>query len=151
MATGDFRKLQLLKANLANLSRVPSQVAREASTSINGLIQQEFDRGQDPYGKAWAPLRSATLAKGRTPPPLTATGKMRGKTLAKPLQSIGIGLEFPFPGVFHQKGTRKMRARPVLPYGGMPRAWTAAIKIATAKALAKQLGAHTPNLAQAAE
>jgi hypothetical protein len=151
MATGDFRKLQLLKANLANLARVPSQAAREASDGINKSIQQEYDAGKDPYGKAWAPLRPATLAKGRTPPPLTASGKMRGKTLAKPLQSIGIGLELPFPGVFHQKGTRKMRARPVLPYGGMPRAWTAAIKVATARALAKQLGIQPPTLSQAAE
>jgi hypothetical protein len=149
--SGDFRKLALLKANLANLARVPSQAAREASTEINQLIQQEFDDGRDPYGKAWAPLRPATLATGRTPPPLTKSGKMRSGTLAKPLQGIGIGLSLPFPGYFHQRGTRRMRARPVLPYGGMPRAWSNAIRNATARALARQLQVQAPPLSQAAE
>lgn len=149
--TGDFRKLALLKANLAKLARVPSQASAEASKDINQLIDREYAEGKDPYGKPWAPLRSATLATGRTPPPLTATGKMRKGTLARPLPSIGIGLQLPSPGIFHQRGTRRMRARPILPYGGMPRAWSAAIRTATARALARQLQTQIPTLSQAAE
>src|SRR5690606_17437543 len=63
---------------LRELVRVPSQIAGAVSDAINDRIQAGFDQGTDPYGSPWAELAPYTLAKGRTPPPLTESGGLRG-------------------------------------------------------------------------
>lgn len=117
---------------MARLARVPSQTAGRAAPAIAHLIDQEFTTGRDPYGRAWAPLKQSTLAKGRRPPPLTDTGAMRAGVDVKPMQGAGIAITFAnaVPAVFHQGGTRKMVARPPLPGGTFPATWARALETA---------------------
>lgn len=116
-----------LRRALGQLAKVPAQASTEAAAGINRLLQREYSDGADPYGKPWAPLKPSTLAKGRSAPPLTATGRMRAGTKARPLPGGGISIEAPSPANFHQSGTKVMAKRAILPEKGLPVAWKAEI------------------------
>lgn len=142
--SGSFAQLADI---LGELSTVPSRAAAEASGEINELIHQQFVQGADPYGRPWAPLAPATLAKGRAPPPLFDSGDMASETGARPAQGAGIELNVPAPGGFHQFGSRNVPwntrnpARPILPDGDeLPEAWQAAIEKAVDNATARVMG-----------
>lgn len=138
--TGDLSQLGLLSANLAKLARVPSQVAGDASEGITQEIRSEFDAGTDPYGRAWAALKAATLAKGRTPPPLTDSEATIDSLEVKPSAGAGITIEFGTDYVgFHQVGTVNMQARPPLPTGGFPSSWSKVISDATSARVEKAM------------
>lgn len=140
---GDFAGLGKLEANLRRLSEVPSQAAREAATSIQALIEQEYATGKDSTGRPWAPLRPATLAKGRTPPPLTATRAMRETTEVKPMAGAGVSVTFEEDyASYHHTGTKNMVARPVAPTGAFPKAWGDAIDSAVQNAMSRRLGSR---------
>lgn len=133
--SGSFDLLGKLRANLEQVSRVREIVARDAAPAIAADIDREFGAGQDPYGRAWAPLSPATLARGRRPPPLTATGAMRASLMTRSMSGIGIGLQIGGPASLHQSGTRRMPARPIFPADGLPEKWVAALRAATERAI----------------
>lgn len=137
--TGDLSKLGLLSANLSKLASVPSQIAKDAAEGIRSAIEQEFEAGQDPYGRSWAALEQATIDKGRRPPPLTDSGDMSNVEVT-PSAGAGISIEFgaEYAG-FHQTGTRRMVARPPLPVGGFPKTWSDAISDAAAARVEKAM------------
>jgi len=124
-----------LRRTLAALAKVPAQAAPEAAKGISKLLQQEYAQGTDPYGKQWAELKASTLARGRRPPPLTASGQMRRGTKAKPMSGAGIALEAPSPANYHQSGTHVMAKRMILPDKGLPAAWRAEIDSAVKKTI----------------
>lgn len=140
---GDFSRIGGLQRSLSALASVPSRAAGPASASINALLRQEYAQGTDPYGRAWAPLAASTLRRGRRPPPLTATGRMRDGTLANPLRGSGVSVVLPFPGVIHMGGSsRGLPARPPLPRGGqLPRAWRDAVNRAVVMSFRSAMGA----------
>jgi hypothetical protein len=127
---------------LADLQDVPARAARGAAARIGDLIEAEFDAGDDSYGDPWAALTATTLAKGRTPPPLTDTGAMRGGIEVKPTQGAGIEVTIPtlerdYPK-FHQTGTRAMERRAILPDGSeLPEEWEEAIEDSIAEAFGR--------------
>lgn len=119
-----------LRRTLGQLAKVPSQASQAVATELTKLLQQEYAAGTDPYGKQWAALKPSTLARGRRPPPLDATGRMKSSTKAVPLSGGGVGLVADSPANFHQSGTRKMAKRMILPDKGLPAAWKQAIDTA---------------------
>lgn len=124
---------------LRELSRVPSRVAVVAAPKIRRLITEQFTREQDPYGAAWAPLTESSLRRGRRPPVLTDTRRMRGGVRVQPMVGAGLSVTIPAPYAgFHQTGTQHMVARPIYPRAGMPPRWRAAIE----RAFRAALGAH---------
>lgn len=131
--SGDFAELGQLVRNVGRLARVPAQVARLAAPAIKWELELEFSRGRDPYGRPWAPLRPTTIARGRKPPPLTDTGKMRSGLVVAPMQGAGIAITFDdeIPAIFHQRGTRWMAMRPILPTNTFPAKWNEALERAT--------------------
>jgi hypothetical protein len=140
--TGNFKGLGQLERNIGQLARVPSRAAASAAERIHGRLQEQFDRGVDPYGHPWAPLRPATIRRGRTSPPLTNTREMRDHELeVKPLPGAGIGITFnpEAPALFHQKGTSRMKARPILPTGTLPKAWNDDLKASSADAVKRTM------------
>ncbi len=129
-----------LMDRLGELASAPSRVSAAASEKIAALIDQQFAAGNDAYGKPWAPLKPATLAKGRTPPPLTDSGDMRSSVSVKPLPGSGIEVTMivPYSG-FHQTGTRNMVPREPLPdQSELPKSWQEAISSSFSKALKRQ-------------
>lgn len=134
--SGNFSGLGQLARNVERLARIPARVATFAAPEIADEIEAEFATGRDPYGRAWAPLRPSTRARGRRPPPLTNTGAMRAGVDVRPLPGAGIAITFAdeIPAVFHQKGTRKMAARPPLPSSTFPARWSRALERAADEA-----------------
>jgi len=127
--------------NLGELSTVPSRVAKAAAAIIAQRIAEQFDNGADPYGRSWSPLRPATLAKGRRPPPLTDSGTMRSSVRVVPLRGAGIEITIGAPYAhFHQTGTKHMVERSILPDGSeLPEEWDDAIEQATTEAVARAM------------
>lgn len=131
-----------LAASLRTLSSIPATAARGGAERIAAQVQEDFDAGLDPYGNAWEDLAEATLAKGRTPPPLTDTGSMRASVDVSPMQGAGISITIDDPAVHHQYGTINMPARPIFPnQGALPDTWRRAIADAGEEAFERQLGA----------
>jgi len=72
--TGDFGKLKKLQKRLSDLAGTAEKAAVKFAPALAEFIREEFATGTDPWGDPWKPLKANTLAKGRTPPPLTASG-----------------------------------------------------------------------------
>lgn len=132
--TGDFHGLALLKANIAKLAKVPSQASKEAAKGIDTLLLSQFVAGRDPYGRAWKPKKRGGGS------PLVRTGALAASARAKPASGSGIKLgPLVSYGQFHQTGTRRMVARPILPYGGLPAKWNTVIKKAVENAIKRAM------------
>ncbi len=121
-----FTTKQFSKA-LRSLVDVPSQIARPLSDGIAKFIDQGFSAGTDPYGRAWAPLRPRTLAKGRHPPPLTDTGAGRESVTVRPAQGGGVTVRVgvPYMGIHQHGDPPRMVAREILPVNTLPKPWRA--------------------------
>lgn len=129
-------ELGRLAQTIERLAYVPRKVAVIAAPKISRLLRRQFADGSDPYGRPWASLRPATIAKGRTPPPLTESGRLRDgtKATASPGGRAGIRLVVGARyGYYHQTGYRnaktgrKVAARRILPQYGLPASWKAAL------------------------
>jgi hypothetical protein len=115
--------------HMLEFPKLMSQSTTDAADLIDDVIQEDFDAGVNPYGEPWAPLRPATLAKGRTPPPLTDEGLLRAVNV-EPLQGAGLKIEFDEDyAVYHQTGTSRMAQRLILPEEsrGLPERWNDAV------------------------
>lgn len=120
---------------LRELAKVPSKIAKVAAPRLTDRLRSGFADGVDPYGNEWAPLAPRTLAKGRTPPPLTESGDLAGGTEVRPLRGAGLGLFAPetlsrgAPASIHMTGDgAKLPARPYLPQYALPATWRAELQ-----------------------
>lgn len=130
-----------LASALAELEGIPSRIAREVADGINEELASQFDRGTDPYGKPWAPLRPETVRrKSGDARILRRADELSASTEARPSAGAGIEITSIEYGQFHQSGTKHMPRRAVLPdEGELPPAWLDIIDAATEKAFAKVL------------
>lgn len=126
-----------LPRRLRELKR--GDVRRAASkaivSAVEDLIQNQFDERRAPDGASWAPRKPPT----GTWPLLEKTGKMRRgfKVVATSAQlQIHNSQEYL---KYHQNGTAKMQARPVLPGSGLTPSWQEYIDVSVASALEKAL------------
>jgi len=129
--TGDFAKLTKLKASLQRALKVPQAVAVKFAPTLTGFLRQEFAAGADPFGDPWKPLKGITLRKGRTPPPMTASGNARD---ALTVSASGAKDRGSLPGYLRYHLT----SRPVIPTRGQewPDKWVQAIKDQAAAVIA---------------
>lgn len=135
---GDFAGMRRMAEKLKSLATVPAAAASKGATKLEELVEAEYAEGQDPAGKPWVPLAPATRRRGRTPPPLTASGAMRGETkvVAKGTTIEGSS---PHPAELHESGTRHMPARPIAPNAAaLPPRWAGALT-ASADEAAREL------------
>lgn len=126
MASNDF---DVFIKKLEAFENAGAKIAEKVAPEIQDLVKLEFALGSDPYDRPWRPLAPATRAHGRTPPPLTDTGEMRGSVSAKP-EGAAVRVHVDGPAVHHQYGTQSMPARKILPEGKLPRTWLTAIQVA---------------------
>lgn len=129
---GDISRMGQLADRIADLAEVPSRVAAVVAPELEGLIDDEFTAGHDPYGTAWKPLAEATIEKGRTPPPLTDTRAMRESVAVRPMRAAGVSVQIAHPAAPHQTGWQGKQgsgpARPILPARSeLPDAWAIVI------------------------
>lgn len=123
---------------LAALRKVPAKVAKGAATDIEAMMRRDFAAGRNAYGKAYAPLEPASLARGRRPPPLRKFAPLAN---AAAMAGAGIALSVDHSQAgFHQTGTQRMAKRIVVPDGALPAKWNAAIKRRLAAAVQSTMG-----------
>lgn len=125
---GDISRIGKLAARIDRLRTTPMDVRERIAKRLEGLIQEQFDAGSDPYGNSWAPLADYTIERGRTPPPLTDTGEMRGDLRVRPARGAVVEISIPHPAGVHQTGwtgpLSSGPARPILPKGSqLPPRW----------------------------
>jgi hypothetical protein len=138
--TGDFAALAKLAKTLDKLGdKTMPAMSLKGAVVLNRLVEEQFALGVDPWGRSWADLKESTTKKGRTPPPLTASGKMRSKAQAIPGVK-GITEKIPSPAGFHQTGTKKMESRPLVPHGNvLPPRWSEPLEAAGVEVISSQL------------
>ncbi len=136
---GDISHMGQLARNVGKLAMVPSRAAKAVSAGISDLIEEEFEQGTDPYGRAWQPLTDATLEKRSqtVEPPLTDYGEMRRALEVRPMRGSGVAITIPHPAEDHQTGWSGSvgagPARPVLPDGPMPARWAEVVSVAVGR------------------
>lgn len=135
--------LQKLQKQLLD-TKLQDRVGKACAAALELEIERQYRKGVDPYNEAWAELAPATKAKGRTPPPLTATGEMKKNSKVQAIsgfKGLRIKIEKPSkPDVpqFHQSGTENMPERKLVPDGGkLPKTWEMVIVIAASKVVIK--------------
>lgn len=132
--------LVLLRANLNALARVPSRVAADGARGIKNQIDLDTSSGLDCYGRPFAPLRPATVAKGRRPPPMVDTGESLDKTTVRPLRGAGIAVILGGWYQYHLRATANRAARQVVPVrSGLPATWRTRLKTAETMAVKRAL------------
>jgi hypothetical protein len=131
----DFAKLAHLIAGLGSLGESGTEVvSTELAPAVQELLDNQYSEGRGPDGKTWAPLK----ANGR-PSHLQDTTDMSANTRA--LRGVrGVDVRAPSPAGFHQDGTSRMEARPLVPDGEMlPPEWEAALSETASAVIVQQL------------
>ena len=110
---------------------IRAAAARGAVAALENLIDERFEARADPSGSPWAPRKPPTGSW----PILERTGKMRRgfKVIATAAQMKVLN-DRPYLQ-YHQTGTSRMVARPVLPNGDMPPEWERRIDSAMSNAI----------------
>lgn len=129
-----FAQLSKLIANLETLAEDGIEVASVAAAgAVEKVVEAEYTEGKGPDGKPWA-----AKADG-TPSHLQKSGAMRSGSQVVPGVK-GVTVRIPKPGGFHQGGTVKMDARPLVPEGEqLPPQWEQPVAAAVQGAIAKAL------------
>jgi hypothetical protein len=138
--TGNFAALADLQKRLADIAaNGQREIEARSAKAVELVLKEQFDTGSGPDGNAWAALKPSTIASGRTPPPLTKTRKMRNSATASPIK--GVRVRIAKPAGFHQDGTSRMAARPMVPTGNtLPTRWKSAVSEAAMDVLRERFG-----------
>ncbi|HEU4408114.1 MAG TPA: phage virion morphogenesis protein [Polyangiaceae bacterium] len=119
----------------AELKRLGPKAVRAVGKAFEGelvtLVQLGFRKGRAPDGSAWAPLQA------RDGQPLRDTGRLMNSFTAKASGSVvKVGTNTPY-APYHQEGTSRMPARPMLPDGDdLPAPWQQSLDEAADEAVA---------------
>jgi phage gpG-like protein len=121
-------KARELSRVMRQIATVPSRIATAVARDITQEIQDNFDRGVDPFYRSWRPLADSTLARGRHPPPLTDTGAGRAGVAVVPRAGAGLRMVVSVGYMeIHQTGSLTIPNRPprrsFLPVSKMPDTW----------------------------
>jgi hypothetical protein len=109
--TGDLSRLTRVAEALHELPETLPRAKQTIADELQAGLEREFSEGTDPYGSPWAPLAPATVARGRSAPPLTATGRMAASAQARGVRD-GVAVTVDPPAQFLQG------KRPILPLRG---------------------------------
>lgn len=109
---GDFPKLREAISKIRKIGDAGPELWKRTAPGIRSRIEAEFSTGTNPYGTPWKALAPATIAKGRSAPPLTETGRMRSSLAVLPEGwTLHVIVRDPKAG-FHQFGTGRRLAAP---------------------------------------
>ena len=109
-------KLARLQATLRRAGdRGPPAAAERCAREVTPLLNGEYRRAEDPEGERWAPLKRS--------PERPLRGILAGLRVAQERNAVRV--EVPHHAArFHQRGTRRMLARRILPgVAALPARW----------------------------
>ncbi len=127
-------------AALRGLAEVPSRTTKAVAPLLLARWRADWRAGKDPHGRAWAPLAPATLAKGRTPPPMIETGGTLASTAVRPLKGAGLAITVGGFAALHMRATPDRPARTTVPTMGVPASWRGIIAKAAKDQAARAAG-----------
>lgn len=109
--TGHLERLTAVSESLRELAGAVPRASERIAEDMTVELAAEFDAGVGPDGQPWAALAPATVAKGRSAPPLTASGRMCGSAQAR-AERDGVAVTIDPPAGLLQ------RRRPIVPVRG---------------------------------
>jgi len=112
------KKLRELRSKLSETRPLLQSISKNLAEETLELVRQGFENEADPYGGAWEPLKSREGAI------LQDTGRLRNSwhTVTTSDRGFVVGPAVDY-AVFHQTGTSRMPARPMVPDDGLPDEW----------------------------
>lgn len=126
---------------MRDLVKIPAKASPGFAERVRERLDEQFMNGTDPYGRAWASLKPATLKKGRHPPPLTDSGHGSRNITALPMRGAGVKLVSKVPYMQrHQEGYKHTEARPFFPVRVLPKLWGKDLDEEIQKTLNKEIG-----------
>lgn len=112
--------LQNAQRKLAQPRELMADLAKESVTQLD----KTYAAQQDPYGSGWAALRPSTLKHKTGPAILIESGSLNASLGFKLSGATSATVGFTDKKAkWHQHGTSKMQARPIVPTNGLPPAW----------------------------
>lgn len=111
--TGDFDPLRQLQADMERVSREGADyAAARCAKEVEKMTRGQFRRAQSPDGEPWAPRKADGKKALRT----------GAEALVVSLEGRRITASFPSKPhlIFHERGTRRMVARVIVPLPGQP-------------------------------
>src|SRR5688572_17070122 len=135
---GNFAGLARLRGRLAELASpgFKARLAQGMGVAAMTQLSTGFQRSQDPYGRAWKPLK---YRKGK---PLLKTGRLRASATVLPAPAgFQLVLTADYAS-FHQSGTRRIPRRQMIPEGatgGLGPRWTKALRAEADKRVREEL------------
>jgi hypothetical protein len=139
--TGEFQKLDRWAKQIGELAspKLRFQVADEMADATLGLVAQGFGEERDPYGKPWARKKRPD---GR--PILRGKADQLNRFRKGAVSPRGFRCDMGAPyGVFHQKGTSRMKARRMVPNRRLPPRWVSEYRSIYSAAVRSTLSAIT--------
>jgi hypothetical protein len=122
--TGQFDRLKAFQRQLETAPRLARMLNQNLAEESLTLVADGYRSARDPYGAKWTPRKS----RGGGRALLVKTGAMRNSAHATSVTARGFALAFAMAyWIFHQRGTRNMVRRLLLPLAGrLPSSWAAA-------------------------
>lgn len=122
---------------IRGLNKIADEIGPRVASRIEGLVQQQFQRGTDPHGSPYAPLQPSTKERHGGGTPLETFGR---HAQVKHLGKGRIIIVFDEKTArFHDEGTGNMAARALLPHGKLPASWQEAIDVEYKDAVKKHV------------
>lgn len=157
-----FKDLQRRLTAVSRSSVMVDELGKRVGAALMKQVADEFKESRDPYGKAWAPLKTErarnvkanarAVKKGKAPragKPLIDTGRLRASVTTK-ISGGNVRVVLPVQyASYHQDGTTKkdksqlIPRRQILPEadtGGFGDRWTMAINKEAMAVLQKHFG-----------
>lgn len=136
-----LRNLERFQRQLDTVNRLAPELAKRTGVALLKQVADEFRESRDPYGKSWAPVvrnrkrdraaKNRRIAKGlavKADKPLVDTGRLRasaGYSVSGTQVRVFLTADY---ASYHDKGTRRIKRRQILPSAGnLGEKWTAAV------------------------
>lgn len=129
MLHGDPRELDRMAADIRRRANVAPAIAAAAAPRLRAVQAAQIAGARTPYGAAWAPLADGGAAKTD----IAARVELRA-------EGASIVTETDTVASFHNSGTSRMPARPLIPSeaGGIPEAWRRELDAAADKVMGER-------------
>lgn len=121
---GDFAKLREWQDKTKDSSKLLRTLTKNVGETLVSLVRDGFEGEHDPYGSPWEALKERS---GRI---LQDTGRLRNSwhQSGATNDSVTVSASADYAG-YHQNGTSKMPARPMVPReGALPPKWADEVK-----------------------
>lgn len=114
--------IDAFKAKLDRIKPLAGDALEEAADYVKESLEASFSAEKDPYSRSWKPR----VEDGDGHPILDDTGKLKGSLVVK-ANKKDMTIQASYKdrkAALHQRGTKKMPARKVLPDSGrLPKGW----------------------------